>query len=110
MCLPMFIVRKALGQDILKYVDRYLVPNSNSYSIRIRTSSLYRLFSEHFGFKYQRGDKLRFSRQDFIKALRITNVCSPFKFRKRDPKRCKIIRSRVAYSKANYVNIKKTES
>ena len=90
MCLPENVLKSAVEKDLFALIKSDIIDVRQHKYAYIKLSRLYRLFIENYGFKYQFYDKTLIHKGDVLNALRRLNVCSPFKFKRKNPKRCKI--------------------
>ncbi len=67
----------------------------NTREYYIRTSKFYRNFIGEYPLKYQRNDKIIFNQHHLLVLIREMNICSNFKFRKKNPKRYKFLKYKV---------------
>lgn len=95
MCIPESVLKMVLDRDLSTLISRYPGFAVNSKYIYLRISTLHRLFIEYFGLKYQQEDRILINKQDIVNSLKRLNICSPFKFNRANPKRCKIIKRKV---------------
>ena len=102
--------RSQLSRDLFTVVERVLFSElqknliennsevTNSKTIRylcLSIGKLYDMFLNNFALSYKKDNRILFTKQEFLEALRELGICSPFKFKGKNPRRCKIIVRRV---------------
>ena len=93
--LPEKIFRQAIENDLLYIIKTELINNLKHKYIYIKISKLTDIFIYYYGFKYQIQDKVSVNKYDIIDALKRLDICSKFKFRGYNPRRCKIIYKKI---------------
>jgi hypothetical protein len=95
MCLPENVLATAIDRDLISFILKHPGFNPTDRHLYLRIGSLFGLFVDYYGFKYQKHDKIIINNQDIINSLRRLKICSIFKFKQKKPKRCKILKRKV---------------
>lgn len=90
--------KKNIQKDILNLLVE-LFKKTKDNQIYMKKGHFWKTFIEQYPLKYQHDDKFIITPENLIQIVKTMEIACPFKFKKRNPKRYKFIRSRMEHYK-----------
>jgi hypothetical protein len=86
-------MKQEIKRDILILIKKLFVKNQSS-ELYIRIGKFWLFFINEFPLKYQKEDKYLVTPSYLLSIVKEMGIASPFKFKRRRPKRYKFVRRR----------------